>query len=294
VHGWPAVLFGIPFLGVGVAVLLVGSGVIPVSPGSINGPMWMLQVVGVIFGLAGLALMGHGSRGIARNRRAARLAIQQPEQPWLGDYEWDPAGSPDRSGRLMTGLTMFLFMCLFGAIINWFAFMTRTPSCFLTGFAVVFDVILLAVLGGLIYYTLRHLKYGRSFVRFKPFPVHPGETLEAAFVCPRGIGQFNAIEFTLRCIAEKYELRGTGRDRSRRVVCYALHEDSYRLDEAGELTGESVPITFAVPEGLPMTALDARPARYWELQVHADTPGVDFDGRYLVPVYARPDREETS
>jgi hypothetical protein len=116
--------------------------------------------------------------------------------------------------------------------------------------------------------------------------------MEAEFVCPRGIGQFNAIEFTLRCIAEKYELRGTGRDRSRRVVCYSLHEDSYRLDEAGELTGESVPITFAVPEGFPMTELDARPARYWELQVHADTPGVDFDGRYLVPVYARPDRGE--
>ena len=28
--------------------------------------------------------------------------------------------------------------------------------------------------------------------------------------------------------------------------------------------------------------------RYWELQIQADTPGVDFDAAFLVPVYARP------
>jgi hypothetical protein len=34
------------------------------------------------------------------------------------------------------------------------------------------------------------------------------------------------------------------------------------------------------------TALSQRPARFWELEVRADTPGVDYHSRFLLPVYA--------
>ena len=34
--------------------------------------------------------------------------------------------------------------------------------------------------------------------------------------------------------------------------------------------------------------MTAERPRYWELEVHADTPGIDFRAIYLVPVYRAP------
>jgi len=50
--------------------------------------------------------------------------------------------------------------------------------------------------------------------------------------------------------------------------------------------GQSIRIAFDVPEGEYETRLSERPPRFWELEVAADTPGIDCRARFLVPVYA--------
>ena len=41
-----------------------------------------------------------------------------------------------------------------------------------------------------------------------------------------------------------------------------------------------------VPPDAPGTSLVMRPPRYWELEVNAAMPGVDYRAVFLVPVYA--------
>ena len=53
--------------------------------------------------------------------------------------------------------------------------------------------------------------------------------------------------------------------------------------------GNEVPVSFDLPSGDYGTRLAEAPARYWELAVVADTPGLDFTAKFLVPVYS-PDR----
>jgi hypothetical protein len=36
------------------------------------------------------------------------------------------------------------------------------------------------------------------------------------------------------------------------------------------------------------TQLNGRPAKFWELEVKAKTPGVDYHERFLLPIYAKP------
>jgi hypothetical protein len=36
------------------------------------------------------------------------------------------------------------------------------------------------------------------------------------------------------------------------------------------------------------SGLSERPAKFWELEVEAKTPGVDYHERFLLPVYAKP------
>jgi len=37
-----------------------------------------------------------------------------------------------------------------------------------------------------------------------------------------------------------------------------------------------------------VSRLSERPARFWELEVKGKTPGVDYQERFLLPVYGRP------
>ena len=46
--------------------------------------------------------------------------------------------------------------------------------------------------------------------------------------------------------------------------------------------------TFPVPRCDHGTRLSDRPPRYWELEVAANTPGLDLQARFLLPVYAEP------
>jgi hypothetical protein len=51
--------------------------------------------------------------------------------------------------------------------------------------------------------------------------------------------------------------------------------------------GNEVPVSFDLPPGEYGTRLAEPPARYWELTVVADTAGLDFSAKFLMPVYAR-------
>jgi len=91
---------------------------------------------------------------------------------------------------------------------------------------------------------------------------------------------------TLRCIEERYETRAG--DESTWTASYQLHADRLEIDPAwGRMAGQwNVPVTFMLPAAPFETSLSARPPRYWELAVHGESPGVDFDATFLVPIYA--------
>jgi hypothetical protein len=44
-------------------------------------------------------------------------------------------------------------------------------------------------------------------------------------------------------------------------------------------------LKFKLPEKGFETRLSERPPRYWELEVLAETPGIDFNAFFFLPVY---------
>jgi hypothetical protein len=50
-----------------------------------------------------------------------------------------------------------------------------------------------------------------------------------------------------------------------------------------------VRIECALPDDPALTtALSEHPARYWELELRAETEGIDFVAAFLLPIYAEP------
>lgn len=290
VHGKAALIFGVPFFGVGVFVVLLAMGVVEAQPGSLHAPPWVVGLAGGIFLLAGLSLLVHGALGLQRQKLSKRRALRFQREPWMIDHKWDPRGATDSGAADIAKMLWFgLIMVVFLAPFNWWAFLSEEGICFVQGFTAFFDLLLLWGAGYIIYLIIRRLKYGKTTLRYRTFPFFLGETFDAELSNTRGIGRYDKMTITLRCVQERFEVRKTSDGKSESVAAYCTWSDEH-VEEAGELRAGDAPkrVTFRLPQGDYETRLLQIPPRYWELVACAETPGVDFQSVFLVPVYARP------
>jgi hypothetical protein len=219
IHGWPSVLFGLPFFGVGVGALVVWR----VAPEQVEGPTPLLLWFGVVFGLVGFSLILHGLKGL---RRRARVA--------------------ERKRVVFMVPFNYVGFVLEGVPGRWFW----------VGIVGLFDVVAVVVVG------YAFLGPGRS------------ELLEPMTV-------------TLRAVEEAYETRGSGKNRSQQVVFYETYVDSQAIDDVRRRWEgrRGLALEFDLPNEAAGTCLSERPPRYWELEITADVPGVDYKAVFLLPVY---------
>ena len=281
-------ILGVAFLAIGVGILLVALDVIKVDPSAFHGPRGLVAAFGGLFALVGLVMAALAAVAWHRQARRKNLLLMSPRDPWLADYPWDPGGiGDDRRGRILRIFASGLFLAAFLAPFHWFA-LTGAPVMAL--FLVVFDAAGLGMIGYGVYLLCRHHKYGASWLAFDRFPYHPGETLGVRF-SNAGLNSYRRITFTLRFIQEVIESHGQWRNRTAKVVCYQLYADRRECPEPGEFNWAAgpVPVSFPLPEGRYANELSTNPPRYWELEVHADTPGVDYRGHFVVPVYGPAD-----
>lgn len=291
IHGYPAALFGLAFAIPGGIIVLVGLGMIPVDESTIHAPRWIVTLAGGLFLITGLWLILHGVLGILRLARLDSNRLTRPAEPWLWDYPW-------AAGRIPSREVMSLAHHVFGllvmgglvAMLNWWAFAIDGPLM-VKIIAVMMDSIGLLVLFQVARRVLARLKHGTPYLAFEPLPIRPGESFEAKLACSRSLERANQIKCVLRFVQEQYETTGRGENRRQDVVCYEQYRDEITIDDisphrppaAGSFT-----IRFNIPSDARGNDLRSRPAAFWDLEIEADCPGVDFLHRFLVPVY--PDR----
>lgn len=294
-HGGCAVVFSLLFVAAGVFIILLAAGVIPVSPSSIRAPKLVIGFTGGSFALSGLIILVHVIRRMQAVSRAKELLQLHPDQPWLADYAWDTTQARDETLRHASSAFLWTgFLFVFLSPFNWWAFLSGQGSPVVLVVVIIFDLLLLIVFGHGIYLLMRGLKYGRSALRFERFPFLLGQTLDATFHCERDIGFFQSLTFTLRLVEEVQETHGSGKNRRTQTVYYQLYADTRAITDPGEHRQMSpeLKVSFPLPADPNLvTRLSAQPPQYWELEVQAVTPGVDFGATFLVPVYAGPARQ---
>jgi hypothetical protein len=290
VGGGCAVFFGALFIAGGMLLLLGGLGVIQFQKQP-DVPAWVVIVMASVFAGPGVWVALSGLKELLKSRQVKRQLLQRPQEHWLADYAWDRSVAMDDSPRqFRNSVAILLFLVGFLSPFNYFVFFDEDKISWLPAIGVgLFDLFALALLWQVVYLLIRLAKYGRSYLRFERFPFFLGETLGVKFVAPRGIGRFEKMTFALRCVQERIETSCSGRGRSIQMVRYQLYGDEYVFDKPGELPAGAaeLPISFNLPADTLGTALARNPPTYWELEVKAVTPGVDYGVTFLVPVYAR-------
>ncbi|HEX8848023.1 MAG TPA: hypothetical protein VF761_00655 [Gemmatimonadaceae bacterium] len=279
--GWPAVLFGGVFVVAGTFIVARGA---LGGPEGMNSPRWVVGAAGMIFLLAGLWVSGNGAADVLRTRNVARRAAAMPREPWAWDYEWRRDGIESESRHdIARAFGIVVFIAVFSLPFHWIGFFApRAPRAFAVG-AVLMDVALLWLIARAVRLVLMRRRYGRSWLRFARFPFRAGDRVELSLDSFGALSLVPSLQATLRCVQERYETRGTGKNRSTQVVCYALWSASATVEKDRKGFFD---FGFDIPAGAPSSALRERPARYWELVLASgDVPGVDYEARFLVPIY---------
>jgi len=286
------VLFGLPFIAVGVGATLLSLGYIPLAHSrSQDAPTWVLSAFGAVFGIAGLALAWTGVAGMLRARAARARKDEHPIEPWYWDYDWDSRWAESGGlGPVFRSFLAFLFLTAFLSIFNWWAFFSDEGPLPVKLIVSLFDLIDLAVLVGAFYSLLQYFKYGKSRFHFARFPFRPGNSVEGGLEAGPALANAPSISVTLRYIEEVMETHRSGTGSSRKTttsqVLYLLHEVKQDLSAAQFANSDAgIPISIRLPAGEFSNRLIESPRRYWELEVKAETPGIDYAARFLLPVY---------
>jgi hypothetical protein len=282
-------VFGLPFMGAGVVLALIAAGRISASSPKGPVPDWLPWNLAAVFFVPGLFLFGLGLKSLVAGAGVKKRREQHPDAPWLVEGGWNPEGTTDRPHTTLLAQVLWtVFLSVFLAPFNYFVFLQPKEDVpfWVRGLVGFFDLIPVLMVVGIVTTLWHAAKYGRSHLRFSSFPFHLGRMLDVRFSTARAIGTFDKLTFTLRCIEERTEVRRTSKGTSTRTVSDQIWADEYAVESA-MLEGE-IPVRFRLPEGDLGTRLVEPPVRYWELEVKAETPGLDFGAVFPVPVYAWP------
>lgn len=283
---WGGFLFGVPFVGMGVFVIMIGIGTTQVDPSTVHAPYWVLTAFGTIFAFAGLLVWSMALRQlIGERRRAAMIAAHQSAA--VTDYPWDTRGyTPDHWAPVRNGITGMILLTGFSAIFGYIALEVKGVPWWVQ---LIWG--LMALLTLWVYFDtgvklLRAVKFGASRIVFDNFPYQINKPVIIKWVPPTTLSQANTGSFTLRCVEEFYETTGSGDNRSTSLVHNELWHDTWLLDQMQSFhPGEEVAIRYEPPSELPSTALSAERPIFWEFEIKLKMPGPDFEATYLVPVY---------
>jgi hypothetical protein len=280
------VFFGLPFLAVGGFVIALSRGVIPLQ-GRANAPLWVLTAFGAVFAAAGLLVISLGFIGMSRARNARRRKEEHPLEPWLWDFPFDTRhASYGTLKPAIQGFFGFAFFCVFLAGFHFWAFFTPDGPFPVKIFVVVMDLVALLILWGAFHSLFAYLKYGTSRVHFARFPFRPGASFKAGLEANSKLRQAPKIDLTLRYIEEIIIHRSSGKNSNTQINLYCLHEVAQELTPAHFANADgAIPISMRLPSGEYSNRLMEKPRRYWELEIKAETPGIDYKAFFVLPVY---------
>jgi hypothetical protein len=285
---WEGLLFGSVFVTAGIALILVGLKILPVAPSSVYAPYWVLSVFGGVFAIAGVIAWIKVVREKLFVKRRKNLSALHPHSAVFADYPWNPKGiTKSPWSKVQQSLASSLFFAAFLTPFNWWAWCSDSSSWLIGGIVSLFDLFLALAVIELIRRTLVALKYGKSGIEYETFPFTTGGRVNLRWFVPSGLTHAKSITFVLRCVEEWTEIKGAGDDKTISLI----HEQLWAATRTTEgrvniWPGARFSLSYDVPATAPESSLSGEPGiTFWELDICATAAGVDFEERYLVPVY---------
>jgi hypothetical protein len=282
-----ATLFFVPFIGFGVAALVLalrrfgeGKGTDALGLGAFG-----LVFAGVGFG--GLLALRAGAR-IARQREEAE--VRHPDAPWLWRDDWAAGRVFDINRSTAAGLWGFALLWNLIALPAAFFGLRETlakdnPAGWL---ALLFPAVGVGLIVAAGRASLRSRKFAVSRLDLVTVPAVVGHGLAGVIRTPADIRPADGFALVLSCV----RIRRTGSGKNRSTTETVLWQEEKRVagqrGAGGPADGlvTNIPATFHIPADAPPCDDRNRNDRViWRLRASASVPGVDYESVFEVPVF---------
>ncbi len=289
-RGKSALLVGFLLMALSVGFCYIAWGPLPTDSKRPNVSPELFTGIGVsMFGLPGLFLFLFGLVDSWRIAQARRGEAFYPNEPWQWDYRWNSQSAPDiqwwQHRKALVGL--LVGTCIM-VPFHWLAIEEEFPWFVLAGL-VFFDLLVLCGIVTMMTRIARDLFHGGSQVQYTQFPMRLGETAELTLKSAGRLEDLRDLHATLFCVQEETITTGHGNKQTTRCVARALYSAGQELDVSSisNLGGSEISVQFQLPSTPEWSSeLSAMKPRYWLLHVEGDRPGLNFEKRFLLPVYA--------
>lgn len=287
---WGGFAFGGVFVAAGVAIFLLGLGVIEVEKPPRGDRAWMVTLFGAVFAMAGMMVWGMTWRGWAALAYRKRARRHMPMEPAMHDRPWDPGGETfDHWKTVRTSLMAAGFMTLFLAGFNYWAFFSDEGNWFVIAIVSIFDLILFFVWWQAMTAILRAFRFDPGRVGFMEFPYRPGHPLRLTWTPGSRLDDATQATMELRCLEEYWVTSGSGKNRRKTIVHERLWGERYNVPpRLLPRAHQPLELEFHPPA-------DATPSRHlaegeershaWQLVITIERPGVDLEEYFFIPVY---------
>jgi hypothetical protein len=273
-------LFGLPFLGMGLAFMFQSA-----SRGGTQG--WMGAIFGFFFACIGLLLIAMAVAGvrISKQQDAARAA--NPDKPWLWRKDWAEGRANGRDPR--ANITAWVFTAFWDVMSALVAF-TVLPNLIKDGdlkviLAATFPLAGIFITAFAARGTLRIWRYGRTSFWCDSVPFSPGGRVEGSIHLKLPTSTPHGVDLRLSC--KRRIVTGSGENGS--VNELVLWQEEKNIPAEAMMYGlqdAQLPVEFALPADACETDEHNPGDRvHWQLHARADVPGVDFSDNYELPVF---------
>ena len=294
--GWiGSFLFAAFFLAIATPLFLLHVQIIPLPSDAHDFAISaFLPIVGAFFVAAAAGRIVLGIWFLLReNRQAnARHSYSTSPSPWLADYPWNQESISGSTRERL--LRIVKIECI---ILISIAAASIVLGMFNPGVVLLFIYICLCIaalpLPWAIYLLTKLKRIGCPKLLFNTFPYFAGDrvSLQLVLTQPNTSFENKGVQAVVRAIEERTGRIEVGRrTTSWTAGCAEIYSQEVRAEISPD--HQSLSVAFTLPADIQGSNLaDFAGPRYWELDVRARVNGLDFQERFLLPVYRRPENE---
>jgi hypothetical protein len=284
-------LFLVPFAGMGL--LAAGSGLQRGMQGNWREGL-LLMLFGMVFtGFAAgfMALMVVGRNQVREQERRRKA---HPDQPWLWRTEWASGRIADATRSTLWASWLFallwnLVSIPVGVVGVRAAWQQGNPAGYV---ALLFPLVGLGLLFWAVRTTLRHRRYGTSWLELATHPGVIGRSISGTVRVSSPIQSSDGFEVTLRCVRRIRTRSGKSSSTSERVLWQEERRVAGAASRDPQGYSTRIPVRFTIPpDAQPSDPVHSDDQIVWRLELTASVPGVDYASTFEVPVFRTAESE---
>lgn len=217
---------------------------------------------------------------------------RSPLTPWLERKEWQEARirSKGKGGVLILWVISIAWIAISSPALLQLAEGVKQGD-YIVLVALLFPVMGVFLLVKAIARTLQYRRFGTITCQLDPFPGSIGGNVGGFLLVNYQLDRSQKCEIELTCLRSSVSRHGKNRSRRNTII----------WSESGEVhphiggTTVQIPFCFTIPEHLPPSDVK-RSGDYhsWNLNLHADLPGIDLVRSFSIPVFPPAQLSRTS